>query len=72
MSKKKKQNPISTFGGYTLDLAKFNLKSDKEQYAEIEKKLKDIYKDDLDVSKKHVMKVIRLTYNPKDDYIYLP
>ena len=68
---KKKENPIASFGGASIDLAKFNLKNDKEQYEEIEKQLKEIYGDNLDVSKKDVMKVLRLTYNPKDDYIYL-
>ncbi len=68
----KKENPIKTFGGTTIDLAKFNLKTDKEQYEIIEKTLKDIYGDSMEVTKKHVMKVLSLTYNPKDDYIYLP
>jgi len=69
---KEKANPIVSFGGDTIDLTKFNLKTDKQQYEIIEKKLKDIYGDNLEVTKKHVMKVLSLTYNPKDDYIYLP
>lgn len=72
MAKKKKENPLRTFSGTTIDLAKFNLETDKKQYEIIETTLKDIYKDDLEVTKKHVRKVINLTYNPKDDYIYLP
>ena len=33
--KNKKTNPIAGFGGKVIDLAKFNIKSDKEQYEEI-------------------------------------
>lgn len=72
MAKRRGTNPIGSFKGTTIDLAKFNLKNEKEQYSIIEKTLKDIYEDNLDVTRKHVMKVIRLTLNTKDDYIYLP
>ena len=65
-------NPIAAFGGLTLDLKAHNKLSDKEQAQKIEDSLKDIYKDNLKVTKKHVLKVVRLTLNPKDDVIYLP
>lgn len=65
-------NPIATYPGSTIDLAKFNLETEKRQYEIIEAKLKEIYEDNLEVTKKHVMKVLSLTYNPKDDYVYLP
>ena len=71
-NKKEKINPIASFEGSTIDLTKFNLKTDKEQQEIIENELKKIYKDNLKVTKKHILKVIRLTYNPKDDYTYLP
>ncbi len=70
--KEPKVNPILTRVGQTIDLVKFNIKPEKEQYSEIEKLLKDIYLDDLKVTRKHILKCIRLTINPKDDYIYLP
>ena len=70
--KNKKTNPIAGFGGKVIDLAKFNIKSDKEQYEEIKKTLEDIYQDNLRVTRKHIMKVIGLTLVPKDDYVYLP
>ena len=67
--KNKKTNPIAGFGGKVIDLAKFNIKSDKEQYEEIKKTLEDIYQDNLKVTRKHIMKVIGLTLVPKDDYV---
>ena len=70
--KNKKTNPILDFEGTEIDLTKFNLQSDKEQYDEVKKVLQDIYKDNLDINKKIVMKVIRITLNAKDDYVYLP
>ena len=70
--KNKKTNPILDFEGTEIDLTKFNLQSDKEQYDEVKKVLQDIYKDNLDINKKIVMKVIRTTLNAKDDYVYLP
>ena len=39
---------------------------------EIKKVLEDIYKDNLKVNRKHVMKVISLTLSTADDYTYLP
>ena len=72
MAKKEKINPLGTFSGTVIDLTKFNLETDKKQFEIIEKTLKDIYKDELEVTKKHVNKVLSLTYNPKDDYTYLP
>lgn len=68
----KKENPLKNFEGKELDLTKFNLLSDKEQYDEIKKVLQEIYEDKLKVNKKHVMKVIGVTLTTKDDYIYLP
>ena len=65
-------NPIATYPGSTIDLAKFNLESEKKQFEIIETRLKEIYEDNLEVTKRHVMKVISLTYSTKDDYIYLP
>lgn len=73
MAKKNdKENPIMGFGGKVIDLAKFNLRSDKEQYDEIKTTLEEIYGDNLKVTKKHIMNVLSLTYVVKDDYIYLP
>ena len=69
---KQKENPIKDFPGKEIDLTKFNLLSDKAQYDEIKKVLEDIYKDNLKVNRKHVMKVISLTLSTTDDYIYLP
>ena len=61
--KNKKTNPILDFEGTEIDLTKFNLQSDKEQYDEVKKVLQEIYKDNLDINKKIVMKVIRITLN---------
>lgn len=69
---KQKVNPIKDFPGKEIDLTKFNLLSDKAQYDEIKKVLEDIYKDNLKVNRKHVMKVISLTLSTADDYTYLP
>ena len=69
---KNKENPIAGFEGKTIDLAKFNIESSENQYKIIENTLKEIYKDSIEVDKKLVYKVISLTYNPKDDYTYLP
>ncbi len=70
--KEVKTNPIIGRADKSIDLTKFNIKSEQEQYNEIEAVLKEIYQSDLDVNKKHVYKCIKLTWNPKDDYIYLP
>ena len=45
--KNKKTNPILEFEGTEIDLTKFNLQSDKEQYDEVKIVLQDIYKDNL-------------------------
>lgn len=68
----KNTNPIKNFAGKEIDLTKFNLLSDKEQYDEIKKLLVDIYKDSLKINRKQVMKVISLTLTTGDDYTYLP
>ena len=70
--KEQKINPIIGRADKTLDLIKFNIKSEKEQYAEIERLLKEIYQSDMEVNNKHVYKCIKLTCNPKNDYIFLP
>ena len=69
MSKKKNKiiNPILDFEGTEIDLTKFNLKSDKEQYDEVKKVLQDIYKDNLDINKKiceplYALKRVKDTY----------
>lgn len=67
-----KVNPIASFGGKTIDLIKFNNLSDKSQIDTIDEVLTQIYGDNLKVTKKLIMKVIRLTLNPKDDFIFLP
>ncbi|MDD4188212.1 MAG: hypothetical protein PHX04_05620 [Bacilli bacterium] len=67
-----KVNPILGRADKSLDLIKFNILSEQDQYIEIEKILKEIYQTDLEVSKKHVYKCIKLTCNPKDDYTFLP
>src|SRR5574344_182539 len=68
----KKINPIAAFSGKTIDLVKFNIESSENQYQIIENTLKEIYGESLNVSKKHILKVINLTCNPKDDFVYLP
>ena len=72
MGKQKDKNPIASYPGSTIDLTRFNLETRENQYKIIEDKLKEIYEDNMEVTRKHVMKVIVLTFNPKDDYIYLP
>lgn len=76
MARKKKEeknkNPIAGFGGSTIELTKFNQLSEKEQAERIEKELIDIYKENLEVTKKHILKVIRLILKTKDESIYLP
>ncbi|MDD2505147.1 MAG: hypothetical protein PHF21_02605, partial [Bacilli bacterium] len=73
MSKdKEKINPIAGRDGQVIDLIKFNIKTEQEQFNEIETILKNIYQSDLDVNKKHVYKCIKLTCNPKNDFIFLP
>ena len=69
---KTKINPIQNFEGKEIELTKFNLLSNKEQYDKTKEVLTDIYKENLEVTRKHVMKVIRVTLNTKDDYTYLP
>lgn len=72
MAKKNQVNPIAGYSGTTLDLAKFNLENEKRQFEIIEELLKSIYQSHLNVTRKHILKVIKLTWNIKDDYIYLP
>lgn len=67
-----KINPIKNYPGTEIDLTKFNLLTDKEQYDKIKEILKDIYQEHHKVDKKLVMKVISLTLSTKDDYTYLP
>ena len=62
--KKKKINPIAGFEGKTIDLKVFEQKDSKEQSKEVEDTLKEIYKDNLKVNRKHIIKVIKLTLNP--------
>lgn len=70
--KKEKINPIAGFEGITIDLKQFDKKTSNEQQEEILNVLKNIYQDHLKVTRKHVFKVIKLTLNTKDNYIYLP
>lgn len=70
--KKEKINPIAGFEGATIDLKKFDKKSSVDQQEEILNLLKDIYKDNIKVNRKHAIKVIKVTLSPKDNYIYLP
>lgn len=73
MSKKdKKENPILGRADKTIDLSKFNLQTEQNQFDLIESTLKEIYQEDLEVTKKHVYKCIKLTWNVKDDYMFLP
>ena len=67
-----KENPIKDFPGKEIDLTKFNLLNDKDQYDEIKKILQNIYKDNLKINRKYVMKIISLTLTTVDDYTYLP
>src|SRR5574344_2140982 len=72
MKKEEKRNPIIGFNGKTIDLVKFNIETAENQYKIIETTLNEIYQNNIKVTKKHIMKVINLTCNPKDDYLYLP
>lgn len=72
MSKKKKVNPLINFKKQEIDLVKFNEKIDKEQKEQIQTLLENAYGDNLKIDRKYVMKVLRLTWNPKDDFTYLP
>lgn len=73
MAKKtEKENPIIGREKQEIDLIKFNVKSPEEQNSEVENVLKEIYQDDLKISKKHISKVIKLTYSAKDNYTFLP
>ena len=72
MSKKEKTNPLINFKRQEIDLVKFNEKTDKEQKEQIQKILEDAYGDSLKIDRKYIMKVLRLTWNPKDDFTYLP
>lgn len=72
MSKKKKTNPIIGQSRKEIDLVKFNEQTDKEQKEQIEQILEEIYGENLKIDRKYVMKVLRLTWNPKDDFTYLP
>lgn len=72
MSKKNKPNPLFNFKRQEIDLVKFNEKTDKEQKEQIQKLLEDAYGDSLKIDRKYIMKVLRLTWNPKDDFTYLP
>ena len=66
------ENPIITFDNKIINLIEFNEKSEKEQKLIIENVLKEIYQDNLEITNKHIMKVLRLTWSPKDEYVYLP
>ena len=72
MSKKEKTNPLINFRRQEIDLVKFNEQTDKEQKEQIQKLLEDAYGDSLKIDRKYIMKVLRLTWNPKDDFTYLP
>ena len=56
----------------TLDLKEFMLLDGKKQSEKIEEILKLMYEDTLEVSEKHVEKVLDICFEPKDKEIYLP
>lgn len=76
MSKKNKKepktNPIIGRAGQTIDLTKFNIKNEKDQYIDIEKILKEIYQNDVKTTRKHILKCMKLTWSISDNYIFLP
>ena len=70
--KEPKENPIIGRAGQSIDLVKFNIKTEKDQLAEIENILKEIYQDNLKISRKHILKCLKLTWTINDNYIFLP
>ncbi len=70
--KEEKQNPILGRAGQTIDLSKFNLKTEKDQMEELEKVLKEIYQDDLKIANRHILKCLKLTWDINDNYTFLP
>ncbi|MBE6140354.1 MAG: hypothetical protein E7172_02330 [Firmicutes bacterium] len=71
MAKKKVKDKIS-YKKEVLDLKEFMLLDAKKQFAKIEKILKDIYEDTLDVTSKHVDKVLNICFDVTDSEVFLP
>ena len=70
--KESKINPILGRAGQSIDLVKFNIKKEQDQFTEIEKILKEIYQNDLKINRKHILKCLKLTWSVNDDFIFLP
>ncbi|MDD2409125.1 MAG: hypothetical protein PHD03_00160 [Bacilli bacterium] len=70
--KEPKANPILGRTGQSIDLVKFNIKNEQDQFTEIEKILKEIYQDNLKISRKYILKCLKLTWTVNDNYIFLP
>lgn len=72
MAKNEEKNPIENFKGATIDLNELNALNYEMQLEVLANKLKDIYKDNLEVTSNMVDSVYKLKNSNKDEKIYLP
>lgn len=60
------------FNDININLKEFNIKTEDEQNNQIEEVLNEIYSGKVRISKRLIFKVIRLTWNIDDAFVYLP
>lgn len=72
MVKKKEEKIKKNSNREIIDLKEFMLLDAKKQDEKIKKTLEVMYEGDLEVTKKHIEKVLNICFDPKDNEVYLP
>ena len=72
MAKSKEEKIIKNTNREVIDLKEFMLLDSKKQDETIKKTLDIMYEGSIEVTKKHIEKVLNICFDPKDNEIYLP
>lgn len=72
MAKKKTENTKKNTNREVIDLKEFLLLDAKKQDKKIKDTLEKMYEGEVEVTKKHIEKVLNICFDTKDDEIYLP
>ena len=72
MAKKKEEMIKQNSNRETVDLKEFMLLDAKKQDEKIKETLDLMYEGKLEVTKKHIERVLNICFDPKDNEVYLP
>ena len=72
MAKKKEEQIKQNYNREVIDLKEFMLLDAKKQDEKIKETLDIMYEGNLNVTKKHIEKVLNICFDPKDNEVYLP